>query len=473
MINEINDVQQKIELVCIENLVPQDHLLRLIDKYIDFSFIRELTKDLYCHDNGRPAVDPIVLFKMLFIGYLFGIRSERQLVKDIEVNVAYRWFLGFSLTDKIPDHSTISQNRIRRYKNTNIAQEIFDNIVLQAIDHGLVRGNILYSDSTHLKANANKMKFEKQEVEVSVKDYVEELDKAIEEDRISHGKKPLKKKENIKEVKERRVSTTDPDSGYMYRDNKPEGFFYLDHRTVDSQNNIIVDVHVTPGNVNDVDPYLKRLDRIRERFKLDVKYVGLDAGYYTNAICKGIFDRNITPVIAYRRGVYQKGKYSKNKYVYIEEWDVYACPNDSFLEYKTTTRQGYKEYVCNKETCQSCSHKESCLPDASEFKTIRRHVWEEYKERNTKFLKTPKGKIIYKRRKETIERSFADSKELHGLRYSRYRGIAAVSEQCLLTAAVQNMKRIARVLASLFFDKIYGLIKINSIIKYNYLEIVL
>lgn len=191
MINEINDVQQKIELVCIENLVPQDHLLRLIDKYIDFSFIRELTKDLYCHDNGRPAVDPIVLFKMLFIGYLFGIRSERQLVKDIEVNVAYRWFLGFSLTDKIPDHSTISQNRIRRYKNTNIAQEIFDNIVLQAIDHGLVRGNILYSDSTHLKANANKMKFEKQEVEISVKDYVEELDKAIEEDRISHGKKPL------------------------------------------------------------------------------------------------------------------------------------------------------------------------------------------------------------------------------------------------------------------------------------------
>lgn len=465
MINEINNVQQKIELVCIENLVPHDHLLRLIDKYIDFSFIRELTRELYCHDNGRPAVDPIVLFKMLFIGYLFGIRSERQLVKDIEVNVAYRWFLGFSLTDKIPDHSTISQNRIRRFKGTNVAQEIFDNIVLQAIDHGLVRGNILYSDSTHLKANANKMKFEKQEVKVSVKDYVEELDKAIEEDRISHGKKPLKKKENKKEVKEIRVSTTDPDSGYMYRDNKPKGFFYLDHRTVDSQNNIIVDVHVTPGNVNDVDPYLKRLDRIRERFKLDVKYVGLDAGYYTNAICKGIFDRNITSVIAYRRGVYQKGKYSKHKFIYIKEWDVYACPNDSFLEYKTTTRQGYKEYVCNKEICQSCGHKESCLPDSSIFKTIRRHVWEEYKEKNTKFLKTPKGKIIYKRRKETIERSFADSKELHGLRYSRYRGITAVSEQCLLTAAVQNMKRIARVLASLFFDIIYELININSLIR--------
>lgn len=166
MINEINNIQQKIELVCIENLVPKNHLLRDIDKYIDFSFIRDLTKDLYCHDNGRPAVDPIVLFKMLFIGYLFGIRSERQLVRDIEVNVAYRWFLGFSLTDKIPDHSTIRQNRIRRFKVTNIAQEIFDNIVLQAISYGLVRGNILYSDFTHLKANANKRKFIEQEVEV-------------------------------------------------------------------------------------------------------------------------------------------------------------------------------------------------------------------------------------------------------------------------------------------------------------------
>ncbi|ABK62161.1 ISBma2, transposase [Clostridium novyi NT] len=94
--------QNQLELVYIENLVPENHILRKIDKYIDFSFIRDLTKDLYCPDNGRPSVDPVVLFKMLFIGYLFGIRSERQLVKEIQVNVAYRWFLGYGLTDKIP-----------------------------------------------------------------------------------------------------------------------------------------------------------------------------------------------------------------------------------------------------------------------------------------------------------------------------------------------------------------------------------
>jgi len=175
-------------------MVPQDHILRKINKYIDFSFIDNLVKDLYCADNGRPAVDPKIIFKMLFLGYLFGIRSERQIVRDVEVNVAYRWFLGYSLTDKIIDASTISQNRRRRFNGTDVFQQIFDNIVLQAIKHKLVSGKVLYTDSTHLKANANKKKFIEQEVERSVKDYVDELDKAIDEDRISHGKKPLKKK---------------------------------------------------------------------------------------------------------------------------------------------------------------------------------------------------------------------------------------------------------------------------------------
>ena len=156
MINERKEAQSEIEVVMLEQLVPQDHLLRKIDKYIEFSFIRDLTRYLYCHTNGRPAVDPVVLFKMLFIGYLYGIRSERQLVKDIEVNLAYRWFLGYSITEKIPDSSTISQNRIRRFKGTDIPQKIFDNIVFQAIEKGLVGGKILYSDSTHIKANANK-----------------------------------------------------------------------------------------------------------------------------------------------------------------------------------------------------------------------------------------------------------------------------------------------------------------------------
>ena len=451
MLKENNSAQQGLELVFIENLVPKDHILRKIDKYIDFSFITNLSKDLYCADNGRPAVSPVVLFKMLFIGYLFGIRSERQLVKDIEVNVAYRWFLGFSLTDKIPSHSTISQNRISRFKDTDIYQEIFDNIVFQAINKKLVDGKILYTDSTHLKANANKNKFTKEQVKQSTKYYFEELEKDINEDRIAHGKKPLPEKNKVEETKEIKVSTTDPESGYMVRDGKPKGFFYLDHRTVDGKYNIITDVYVTPGNINDVDPYIERLDVQIKKFDFKTKYVGADAGYLTNNICKEIFERELKAVMGYRRGPHVKGTFTKFRFQYVKEQDVYYCPDLRALEYRTTNREGYREYACKAEYCSKCEKKDNCLSKKSNKKIVYRHVWEDHKDEVIKFTKTEKGKWLYKRRKETIERSFADSKELHGLRYARFRGIKKVSEQCLLTAAVQNMKKLARVLSHYFF----------------------
>ncbi len=127
-------------MMTLEELVPKDHLLRKIDRHIDFSFIHDEGRDLYCEDNGRPAIDPVLLFKMLFIGYLFGIRGERQLVREIQVNVACRWFLGLSLTDKVINASTFSQNRRRRFEGSGIEQLIFDRIVEQAIEHGLVGG---------------------------------------------------------------------------------------------------------------------------------------------------------------------------------------------------------------------------------------------------------------------------------------------------------------------------------------------
>ena len=146
----------------------------MIDRHIDFSFIRGKTDHLYCSDNGRPALDPVALFKMLLIGYLFGIRSERRLVQEIQVNVTYRWFVGLNLTDRVPDASTFSQNRRRRFAGTGIEQAIFDAIVEQAIGHGLIGGQVLYSDSTHLKASANKNRFVVHEVEQKPAAYLAE-----------------------------------------------------------------------------------------------------------------------------------------------------------------------------------------------------------------------------------------------------------------------------------------------------------
>lgn len=447
MLREHDNSQTSLEFVSIEELVPKDHLLRKIDRVIDFGFIREKVKDLYCADNGRPAIDPAVLFKMLFIGYLYGIRSERQLVREIQVNVAYRWFLGYGLTAKIPDASTISQNRRRRFSESSIYQEIFDEIVVQAIRRKLVDGKVLYSDSTHLKANANKNKYVLKDVQKSTLGYLEALEREVTRDREAHGKKPLTAKEHAPEVKETRVSTTDPDSGYMVREGKPEGFFYLDHRTVDNRHSIITDTFVTAGNVHDSVPYLERLDRQKERFGLPVESVGLDAGYFTAGICKGLEERNIYGVIAYRRPTHIKGYLRKSDFIYSPSSDSYECPQGQQLRYRTTDRHGYRHYASNPDFCSNCPIRNQCTRSANSTKVVTRHVWQESKDRINSHRSTDAGKEIYRRRKETVERSFADSKELHGHRYARRRGLKKVFEQCLLCAAVQNMKKIALVVS--------------------------
>ena len=157
MLKPSHPKQSELEMVTIEELVPKDHLLRLIDRHIDFSFIRARTEHLYCSDNGRPALDPVALFKMLLIGYLFGVRSERRLMQEIQVNVAYRWFVGLNLTERVPDASTFSQNRRRRFAGTGIEQDIFDAIVAQAIEHGLIGGQVVESRAKLSQASRPKL----------------------------------------------------------------------------------------------------------------------------------------------------------------------------------------------------------------------------------------------------------------------------------------------------------------------------
>ena len=457
-------IQYEIEMVTLDSLVPKDHLVRKLEKAIDLSFIRERVTHLYCPDNGRPAIDPVVFFKLLLIGYIFGIRSERQLMRDVEVNNAYRWYIGYSLTQKVPDASTLSQTRRRRFSDNEIYQQIFDEIVMIAMGNQMVGGNILYTDSTHLKANANKRKFKVEETVVTPKAYLEELDKAVTDERVRQSQKPLKPKDDDESspTKPTKISTTDPDSGYMVRDEKPKGFFYLDHRTVDSQYAIITDTHVTAGNVHDSVPYLSRLDRQIRRFNLYPYAVGLDAGYVTAHICKSLEDREIQGVMGYRRPIHRKGYLYKKAYKYDAKKDEYICPNNQVLSYTLTDRNGYKHYQSNPLRCAMCHLQDRCTSNKKLIKSITRHVWDDAKDRMNEYRLTPRGKRIYERRKETVERSFADAKELHNHRYARFRGLNKVQQQCLLSATAQNMKKIALHLWKRFLCSFFSYFRIKS-----------
>lgn len=445
---------QSYELVLLDDLVPQDHLVRKLDKHIKFDFIYELVEPLYCHDNGRPSIDPVVLFKMVFLSYLFGIRSMRRTVEEIKTNMAYRWFLGLKITDPVPHFTTFGKNYERRFKDTTIFQDIFDEIVDQALQVGLIDAKEFFSDSTHLKANANKKKFNQGHVKKDAKKYKKELDKEVNVERNKLGKKAFEDDEDDDSdtpsggvSKPAKISTTDPESGFMHREGKPQGFFYLDHRTVDGAYNIIVDSHVTPGNVHDSVPYVDRMKRIKNELNLKPLSVALDSGYMANHIARYLFNNDIYYVFGYRRwGNNKTTRFGKKDFFYVDIHDYYVCPNMKPLYYRNIRKSGEKEYRPEKGACASCPLKTQCLSASVTTRIITRHLWADYMDVALTNKRTEEGRELYHRRAETVERSFADSKELHNLRYARYRGIKKVTMQSLLTSACQNMKKIAIVL---------------------------
>ena len=441
MFNKIENIQSEIILYSLEDLVPQESIYRKIDKYIDFTFIYDKVKDLYCQNNGRNCVDPVVLFKLVFIQTIDGIKSMRKTCEKIKVDLEYRWFLGIPLGKSTPHYSTFSQNYIRRFQGTTIFEEIFTQIVEQAVNLNLVSGETFFTDSTHKKANANKNKFH-EEVQKVVKQRKEWLEKEINAERKNQGYKEFKFKEEIEE-KKIKVSNTDLESGYYHRDNKEKGFMYLDHRTVDSKCNIIVDCHINKGNVHDSQPYISRMEYIKNKFGFNIKEVGVDSGYDTTDIKKYFEDNNIFGVIAYRR--YQQGNTNIRKYEfkYNKEQDCYICPKTGVtLPYTgRVDRNGYK-YYSDRENCQGCPHINECCRTQG-YRIIRRLICEELNENARERRLSERGKQLYKLRKEKIERSFADSKNNHGYRYAMYRGIEKNQNYTWLICAAQNMKNIA------------------------------
>ena len=321
MISINKNIQSEILMTTMEEIVPEDSLFRKIDKYIDFTFIYDKVKYLYCENNGRPSIDPVVLFKIVFIQALDGIKSMRQTCKKIKVDAEYRWFLGIPFGQDTPHFSTFSKNYERRFKDSNIFEEIFIEIVNQAIKYNLVDGTTFYTNSTHKKANANKNKYDDEVVEV-VKERRKWLEEEINEERIKHGRKPFEYKDKIEE-KHIKVSTTDKESGYYHRDNKEKGFMYLDHRTVDDKCNIIVDAYVTKGNVHDSGPFIERAEYIKNKFGFELKKYAVDSGYLTLDIKKYFIDNNIFGVFGYRRYGTPESRKEKKKYEYIKELDIY------------------------------------------------------------------------------------------------------------------------------------------------------
>jgi len=195
MLKKPENLRKNLQIVDLDSLVPKDHLLRKIDRVIDFNRIYNLVEHLYCKDTGRPAVDPVVLVKIVLIQHLFGIRSLRQTVKEIDMNIAYRWFLGYDLTTKVPHFATVSYAFSQRFPS-EVFEEIFTWILEEIVNRGYIDAETIFIDATHIKANANRKKYTKALAKKTARVFDEQLRKEINQDREKNGKKPLKDKDD-------------------------------------------------------------------------------------------------------------------------------------------------------------------------------------------------------------------------------------------------------------------------------------
>jgi len=311
------------------------------------------------------------------------------------------------------------------------------------MEHGFIEEETAFFDGTHVKASANNHKYRKEIVEKSSKYYEEELRKEINADREAHGKKPLKDDpEETPETKENKSSTTDPDCGFFHKGEHKKVFAYGVNVACDS-NNYVLGFEIDAGNIHDSVIFPRIYERIIKSHP-DIKNVVLDAGFKTPAIARQIIKDGRTPVMPYKRPMTKEGFFKKYEYVYDEYYDCYICPNNSILAYSTTNRDGYKEYKSNPAVCASCPYLIKCTQSKNHVKLVTRHIWEEYIEQVEDIRHTTGMKEIYDKRKETIERVFADAKELHGMRYAKHRGINRVRMELNLLFACMNLKKLAK-----------------------------
>jgi len=489
MMTRRDAIQQKICVVTLDSLMPKDHYLRDVDRLVDFSFIYDLMAPLYSA-VGAPSLDPVLVIKMLLLGFMEGIDSERKLCEQIRVNYAYRWFLCLDIGDPTPEHSAFSQLRRRKFKGTKIFEQIFSNIVKQCIEYGLIDGRLLMTDSTHVRANAsNKEHLRVVVVEETPSDYINRLNARAEMEGIYPEQRQKKEKEipeineayaeaaekdaewqaeanakleagaKLKDVQKKLPegkkyllkSETDPDCGFMGRIGKPQGFHYLSHQTTDALFGLITDVYVTPGNVTDESVHSARIKAQIRKYGFRPFGICADSGYDYSEIHRDMLLRGIRTFIPERkRGNDEEGKFTTTDFCYDRTKNICICPNGQQLHFiGYDPQRGSKHYISKAEVCADCPFRLQCIQGKLPYKQVNRTTdyWA-MEEQHAMNNGTPAYWAAMRKRKIQCEGNFAIQKAGHNLTRMRKRGLGNAFEHCLLSATALNVRRMVRILTN-------------------------
>jgi transposase len=421
----------------LEDQVPENHLLRLIDRHVNFEFIRSKLKDSYS-DGGRPSIDPELLVRVLLVGYLYGVTSERKLLEELRMHLAWRWFTGLGFDQEIPHHSTFSKNRHGRFQESNLFQEIFEEIVARCVEAGLVKGEHMSVDGSFIQANADhhsrvprEQLAEVAKVNHTVREYLVELE---QENPIEP---PVPQQD--------KVSTTDPDSTYATKGGAAR-LGYYDNYLVDNASCVIVGVQATPARLSQESVAARdMIERYRQRYGYLPQTLAADTTYGNGELLQWLDERGIAPYIRVKENpAATTDLYGIDKFTYVPEQNCYLCPEGKLLKYVGVNPLNRTHlYYSTVKRCRECSQKSRCT--RGKYRSLAIHICEPARQRAHALAQTPAFAISQRARRK-VEALFAELKNYIGLRRLRLRRMRFVREQFYLAATVQNLKRLVRFL---------------------------
>lgn len=431
---------------CLERHISENHLLRHIDRFLDFDRIREHLESFYSH-TGRPSIDPELMIRMLLVGYCYGIRSERRLCEEVNYNLAYRWFCRLGLEDSIPNHSTFSKNRHGRFRESDLFRSVFNMVVQKCVDAGLVKGEGFATDASFVTADVNRQRaIDNTSESVWAPDRVEsrpvrEYLEALEEN--SDYRRPQKS-----------ISLTDPMAQWTAAKG-PALFSYSTNYMIDIDSNIIVDVEASPStNLLEVKATQVMIDRIEKNHGIVPKRLMADTVYGSahnlNFLVK---EKNIEPHIPiWDKSQRTDGSFSVCDFIWNEELDRYECPKGKLLlrsrrTFKSPrtgiTKEGTIIYRSSKSDCDLCELKNQCCPNTPSRK-IKRSIFEDVREIVRKINQSPEFEKSLRERKK-VEMAFAHMKRNLNLVRLRLRGLSGANDEFVMTALAQNLRRMAAI----------------------------
>lgn len=428
--------------------VPKDHFLRKLEETIDFSFIHDLARPYYSH-TGQPSVDPVVLLKMMLIGYLYDITSERKLAQELSVNLAFMYFLGYDIDEETPNHSVLSKAR-RRF-GAKIFEEFFERLVEECKSRGLIQAEKAFIDSSLIPANASLFNIvdcgQKVTLKHTPKEYLKKVEEANPADDQVHDTEENDQKPKSPKLPKNKTcySKTDPDASFIRYKNKPLQLAYKQHISVDNgPAKIITACVTTPAAVADEHKLTHLISKAYERHGILPKEVGADTKYGTADNYRFLFETAILPSIPNHSTKSPKDLWDKDRFVYNKEKDQYKCPRGRILKLAGFMKeQRHIIYRAKAKHCKICKYRKKCT-ESSQGRSVIRHVHEASLERAKEYLKTIQAKLTISERHKIVEIAFASEKKDLGLKRAKFRGLINVGIQSLLTATAYNIKKLVK-----------------------------